>query len=238
MAAFREHVSVSGLLGLSYGLGTSLLLGFTPVQGALAGWLTAVAGMLPDLDSDRGRPVRELFGILAAVAPLLLVGRVLAWTGMRNDTETVMILLVVMYLAIRYGLAWLVNTFSVHRGMFHSLPAMIIAAEVTYLGYPSELTTVKLLMGGGVAVGFFSHLLLDEMYSVQLNGIRVRFKKSWGTAIKLVGERMMPNVITYALLLTLTYAMLSDAGLIRPKTPQQPAALPHADAGGDTGVLR
>lgn len=131
---------------------------------------------------------------------------------MRNDTETVMILLVVMYLGIRYGLAWLVSTFSVHRGMFHSIPAMLIAAEITYLGYPSELTTVKLLMAGGVAVGFFSHLLLDEMYSVQLNGVRVRFKKSWGTAIKLVGERMAPNVITYAILLTLTYAMLSDAG--------------------------
>jgi hypothetical protein len=219
MAAYREHITVSTLLGAGYGLGAIFALGFTPIQGALAAWLTALGGMLPDLDSDSGRPVREMFGLVAAIAPLALVGRIIGWLGLRSDTEIVMLLIVVMYMAIRYGGMALVNAVSVHRGMFHSFPAMAIAAETTYLCYPSELTTVKLLMACGTAVGFFSHLLLDEMYSVQWAGVRIKLKKSAGSAMKLFGKPFVPNVVTYSILMVLTYAMLVDAGLIQPKEP-------------------
>jgi hypothetical protein len=219
MAAYREHITVSTLLGAGYGLGATFVLGFTPIQGALAAWLTALGGMLPDLDSDSGRPVREMFGLVAAIAPLALVGRLIGWLGLPSDTEVVMLLIVAMYMAIRYGGKALVNAVSVHRGMFHSFPAMAIAAEATYLCYPSELTTVKLLMACGTAVGFFSHLLLDEMYSVQWAGVRLKLKKSAGSAMKLFGKPFVPNVVTYSILMVLTYAMLVDAGLIQPKQP-------------------
>ncbi len=58
MAAYREHITFSTMLGVGYGLGATFALGFTPAQGALAAWLTALGGMLPDLDSESGRPVR------------------------------------------------------------------------------------------------------------------------------------------------------------------------------------
>ncbi|MBX3437597.1 MAG: metal-dependent hydrolase [Planctomycetaceae bacterium] len=219
MAAYREHITVSTILGAGYGLGATLALGFTPAQGALAGWFTALGGMLPDLDSETGRPVREMFGLVAAIAPLALVGRVIGWFGLPGDQETVILLIVMMYLAIRYGGAWLVGSLSVHRGMFHSFPAMVIAAEIAYLAYPSQLTTVKLLMACGTAVGFFSHLMLDEMYSVQWAGVRIKLKKSAGSAMKLFGKPFVPNVVTYSILSVLTYAMLVDAGLIEPRDP-------------------
>ena len=46
MAGYREHISVSGVLGVFYGVGSVLVFEFSPVQGALAGVLTWVAGML------------------------------------------------------------------------------------------------------------------------------------------------------------------------------------------------
>jgi len=213
MAAYREHITVSTMLGIGYGLGATFALDFTPAQGALAAWLTALGGMLPDLDSESGRP---------AVAPLALVGRVIGWLGLPNDLEITMLLIVVMYLAIRYGGASIIGAVSVHRGMFHSLPAMVIAAEITYLCYPSDLTTVKLLMASGTATGFFSHLLLDEMYSVQWAGVRIKLKKSAGTAMKMFGKRFIPNVVTYSILAVLSYAMLVDADIIQPKSPVSP----------------
>ncbi|RLS56622.1 MAG: metal-dependent hydrolase [Planctomycetota bacterium] len=219
MAAFREHVIFSSLLGVSYGAVASLGLHFTPVQGALAAVMTGVAGMLPDLDLDHGKPARELFGLLAAVAPLLLVGRILQWLHLPADRETVMLAIVVLYMLIRYQLAFLVAKFCVHRGMFHSIPALIIAAELAYLTYPSESTKVKLLVGTGVALGFFSHLLLDEIYSVEIDGLKVGLKKSSGTAIKMFGEAFWPNVVAFAMAATLSYATLQDAGLIR-EAPQ------------------
>lgn len=227
MASFREHVAFSGLLGVGYGFGALLVFDFTPQQSALAGCLAGMGGMLPDLDAPTGKPGQEIFGLTAAVVPLVMIGRVLHWTGLPADTETVMLLLVAMYFAVRYGLAWVVKKVSVHRGMFHSIPATIIAAELTYLAFPSQLTTVKLLMAGGIAVGFFSHLLLDEVYAVSWRGPIPQLKRSFGTAIKFVGRTFAPTAFTYGVLATLTLAMFQDAGLISP--PQNLSTPPMAD---------
>jgi len=215
MAAFREHVIFSSGLGVVYGVSAWYGLGFTPVQAALSAVMTGVAGMLPDLDLDHGRPAQELFGLLAGVAPLLLVGRVLQWLHLPNDREMVMLGMVALYALIRYVLSRVIPYLSVHRGMFHSIPALLIAAELAYLSYPTDVIRVKLLVAAGVALGFFSHLLLDEIYSVELSGAKVGLKKSSGTAIKMFGEAFFPNVFTFALAGTLTYVSLMDAGLIR-----------------------
>ena len=212
MANFREHITVSGMLGLGYGLGSVVAFEFNPLQGLLAACFTGVSGMLPDLDSDNGRPVREMFGLLGAVAPLLLVNRVTAFFGLPGDPETVMLVVIALYLAIKYGGATLVSRLSVHRGMFHSLPALIIAAEAVYLAYPGPRASVKLLMAGGVAVGFLSHLLLDELYSVEMKGSRLRLKQSSGTALKWSGNEFFPNVFAFTLMATLSYAVLLEEG--------------------------
>ena len=220
MAAFREHVVFSSGLGVVYGASAWYGLGFTPVQATLSAVMTAVAGMLPDLDLDHGRPAQELFGLLAGVAPLLLIGRVLQWLHLPNDREMVMLGMVVLYVLIRYVLSRVIPYLSVHRGMFHSIPALLIAAELAYLTYPTTVIRVKLLVAAGVALGFFSHLLLDEIYSVDLSGVKVGLKKSSGTALKMFGEAFLPNVFSFALAGTLTYASLMDAGLIRDTTQE------------------
>jgi hypothetical protein len=220
MASFQQHITFSSLLGAGYGAAAYLGLEFTPVQAALAGCLTAVGGMLPDLDAPTGRPGREIFGLTAAVAPLVLIGRVLHWTGLPNDPETIMLLLVGMYFAVRYGAALIVHRLSTHRGMFHSIPAMLISGELVYLGYPGDTIPIKLLMAGGVTLGFFSHLFLDEVYSVDFKQGLPSLKKSSGTAIKMYGPAFAPNVVTYALFGALSYAVLVDADLI--KEPDAP----------------
>jgi membrane-bound metal-dependent hydrolase YbcI (DUF457 family) len=226
VAAFREHIAFSSLLGIGYGTAASTLLGFTPTEGALAGFLAGVGGMLPDLDLPTGRPGQEVFAITAAIAPLVLIGHVLKWTGLPADAETMMLLMLIMYFIIRYGLAWLVDKLSIHRGMFHSIPAMFIAAEIAYLVYPSRFPTVKVLMGCGVALGFFSHLFLDEVYSVTWNGALPQLKKSFGTAIKFGSPALAPVLFTYALLAALTFVIGEQTGIIGPPVP--PATMPYA----------
>ncbi len=211
MAGYREHISVSGFLGVCYGVGTTFALGFTPVQGALAGILTWIAGMLPDLDSQTGKPVREIFGLIAAVTPFVMMRHLLDWAG---DAEGGMLLAVLLYAAIRYGGAMLLGKVAVHRGMFHSIPALLISAELVFLGYKSDSISVKLLMSGGVALGFFSHLVLDEMYSVEWTGLRLKLNKAAGSALKLVGNSFVPNVVAYALLSLLTYVTLVSVGIL------------------------
>jgi hypothetical protein len=88
-------------------------------------------------------------------------------------------------------------------------------------------------MAGGVALGFFSHLLLDEVYSVQWSGVRLKLKKSAGSALKFFGDAPIPNMITYLLLIGLSYLMLTHAGIIAapprlPGVPLQAQQVPAA----------
>jgi hypothetical protein len=84
VANYQTHITVSGALGAGYGVAAVYAAGFSPVHAALAGCLTGIAGMLPDLDSESGRPVREIFGVVAAVAPLVLMNRLESWGGSRD----------------------------------------------------------------------------------------------------------------------------------------------------------
>jgi membrane-bound metal-dependent hydrolase YbcI (DUF457 family) len=176
--------------------------------------------MLPDLDADGGKPVREIFGLLGAVVPLVAIRHLIRWCG---SVDGVVLSAIIIYALTRYGGAAVLKRLSVHRGMFHSIPALIIAAELMFLAYVSDSIAVKCLMAGGVAIGFLSHLLLDELYSVQWSGLRLKLSKSAGSAFKMTSSRLIPNVFAYATLMFLTWLTLIDVGLIRePDSLQSP----------------
>lgn len=227
MASFREHISVSSMLGIGFGVVSGTALGYSPAEAAVAGVLTGIGGMLPDLDSPTARPGQEIFSLTAAIVPLVMVGHVLKWSQLPATTEVMILLMIGMYVTIRYGLATLVTKVSVHRGMFHSLPAMMIAAEIIYLVYPNPAPFVKLLMGGGVALGFLSHLMLDEVYSIGWSGPIPKLKKSFGTALKWGSANLGPTIFTWGLLLVTTLFVGEQSGIIGP--PVQDDATRIAD---------
>lgn len=211
MAAYREHITVSGILGVAYAFASVFLFGYSLVQAAIVTVLTWVAGMLPDLDSESGRPIRELSGVVAAFVPLILLQNAQA-VGIRGDRA--LLFAIVTYGVVKYGGAFLLGKLTVHRGMFHSIPALLIAAELTFLAYHSDELRVRVLMAVGVGIGFLSHLVLDEMYSVQWDGVKVRLAKSSGSAMKFFGPEALPNGIAMGLLLFLSYATLVESGVV------------------------
>jgi hypothetical protein len=74
---------------------------------------------------------------------------------------------------------------------------------MTYLCYPSRSHALRVVMAMAVMVGFFSHLLLDEICSVDLRGARVN--KAFGTAIKLWAPSPWSTLGMYALLSYLSW---------------------------------
>lgn len=223
MAGYKEHISVSGLLGIGYGTVSAYFFGFTPTQGILSGVLCWIGGMLPDLDSETGRPMKELFSLTAAVASFVAM-RSMIRVG--ADPDTAILFAVITYAVVRYGGSWVLGKFAVHRGMFHSIPALIIAGESVFLTYSSESYAVKFLMAGGISLGFLSHLVLDEVYSVERKGVILRLKKSSGSALKWFGNGLFGNAVAYAILLTMTYISLVESGVLVP--PQQVAPTQQA----------
>lgn len=208
MAGFRTHITVSTACGIAYGWYGSAQLGLPMPTCLLAGGLCSVSGMLPDLDSDSGVPARETKNFAAAVIPMLAFQR-LHMNGL--SVEQMALAGAPLYLFIRFGLGSILNRITVHRGMFHSIPALLIAAMVAFLICDTGLTTVRFFKAGGVALGFFSHLLLDEIWSINLSQSGPMIKKSFGTAIKLFGPTAAGNSAAYGTLIFTSLLVFQDA---------------------------
>lgn len=208
MAAFREHVTFSTVLGVGYCVGLKGL-GYEAPHCLLAGGLCGLAGMLPDLDSDSGKPVKELFGFLATVSSLIFFHRL----G-EGDLEFRLLLAAGLYLFIRFGFSYLFKQLTVHRGMCHSIPAALIAAMTTYLVFGNMDHRGALAMAGGVFLGFCSHLVLDEIYAVQFTGVKVKLNQFAGSALKFTSKSLPATLVCWTLVAVLGYRIGVNSGVL------------------------
>ena len=210
MAGFTTHITTSCTLGAGYAaLGAWHGL---PIEASIvAGCLCGVGGMLPDIDSDSGVPLRETMSFFAAVAPMMLVDRFqhFGW-----NYEQMVLAGAASYSVVRFGLAKILKRFTVHRGMFHSIPALLIFTGVAFLVSGSSNLHLRYFKAGGVFLGVLSHLMLDEIYSIEWSGGRWRFKKSFGTAIKLWGDDLWGNFSVYWKLALVVVMILSEPSVM------------------------
>jgi hypothetical protein len=207
MASYRGHLTLSSVLGAAYGGWAAYQWQFDWGDVFLGAGLTTLGGVLPDLDSDSGVPVRELFGLSAAVVSLV------AYPHIREQgftLEQTLALLGGLYLFIRYGLSRVFRHWTVHRGMFHSIPAMLIAGLITYLALRVGGSIIRLYLAGGVMLGFLSHLVLDELYSVDFMGMGIRLNRYAGSALKLFSASFRATLVCYLLLGSLGYLAWKD----------------------------
>jgi membrane-bound metal-dependent hydrolase YbcI (DUF457 family) len=224
MADFKTHITTSCVLGGGYAcLGAYYGL---PIEAALvAGGLCGVGGMLPDIDSDSGVPVRETMGFAAAVTPMLLVDR---FQQLGLNYEQMVLAGGASYLFVRFGIAKLLMRFTVHRGMFHSIPALLIFTGLAFLICGSSNLHLRYFKAVGVFIGAMSHLMLDEIYAVEWSGGRWRFKKSFGTALKLWGDSLWGNFSTYSKLAAVVVLILSEPSIMERYGALSPIVIDNA----------
>ncbi len=209
MADFKTHITGSTLVGI--GIGAAGVSYGIPIQSCLlAGGLCSVSGILPDLDSDSGVPYRESVAFISAFVPMLLINRFesLGWTR-----ESIVLACAILYIGIRFGVANVFRRYTVHRGMWHSIPAAASVGLIAFLVTDHRHLELRLYWTIAAVSGFLVHLLLDELYSVDFRGVRL--KKSFGTALKFWSTRgMWPNISTYGKLAILLLLAWSDPMLM------------------------
>lgn len=194
MANFQTHITTSSVLGVAYGV-VGVVLGVPITSAVIGGGLCSLAGMLPDLDSGSGIPVRETTNLAAAIAPILLLDR---FTTMGLGHEEMVVAAGGVYLLIRFVVARAFKNYTVHRGMWHSVPAAFIAAAIGFMLCSCNSNYLQWYKAIAVFLGFMSHLVLDELNSLEVRRGRLRIKKSFGTAIKFWSRRSWwANVSTY-----------------------------------------
>ena len=183
MADFKTHAAVgivgSGMLA-TLALATEIVPRGDLISLAFAGTFGSV---LPDIDLQNSRASRALFtmsGIFLAFAVLFNF----AWQY--SIAEMWIVWLFTLFL-VRVVIQALFHRFARHRGIFHSVLAAVlfgfIGAAMFYHVFKSDPIHAW-LAGVFVFYGYIIHLVLDEIYSVDFTGIRV--KRSFGTALKLI----------------------------------------------------
>lgn len=181
MASFPVHLSIAMATG---GIcATSLLVAglASPHEVILYFSLATVGGVSPDLDSDNSRPLRigfELFSLFAASLFMFNLGT-------RLSVMELCLAWIVVFFTLRYGLFYMFTHFTVHRGIFHSVPAAFFIGFLTsiVLDQLSGIPPLQAWIAGAFATGgYLVHLILDEIYSIDLYGAQI--KHSFGTAFK------------------------------------------------------
>jgi len=241
MANFNTHVAVAflGSGGVATAATSYQLINWTEIPWFV--FLGTIGGLLPDIDSDNSKQVKVLFLLLAISSALTLLteGRILQGVLPIASMDqlicqalslelirlleqlsqyclpfSLIIIALISFLVVRYALFNLFKSLTVHRGVFHSILAAVFFALLTtcishhFIGQ-NRLTAWT--SGAFIGIGFIIHLLLDELFSVDVANARI--KKSFGTAFKLFAYR---NLSSSALMLLCTLYLYSQTPSIQP----------------------
>lgn len=148
---------------------------------AVATLIGTAGSLLPDIDSDNSTPVKMGFNLLAIVVVFAVLNH---WRGQLSFVA-MLITWAVGYALVRYGVFWAFARVTVHRGVIHSVPFMAVLGLalvcINFYGFGSS-AFISWFYGGMLFLGSMVHLLLDEIYSVNLLGLKM--KRSSGTAMK------------------------------------------------------
>ncbi|SDM81590.1 LexA-binding, inner membrane-associated putative hydrolase [Franzmannia pantelleriensis] len=186
MADFRTHLSVAAGGGalLAHGGWQAGLWGGVESLPLVA--LVTLGGILPDIDADHSRAIRLIFNLLAVLA--VVAGALLLQH--RLTPGELLVACGSLYLTVRYVAGMIFARFTVHRGSWHSLMAGALCGLITTAlsyGLLQQSPDMAWTFGVALGLGYVIHLLLDELYSVDLVGARI--KRSFGTALKLCSLR-------------------------------------------------
>ena len=207
MASFTVHSSVAAIVS---GLAASALVAMNAVDiqlGLLLWALGLFGGILPDIDSDTSKPVHWLFNALGVGASVLA----LVWSYPVWPLWAVWLAMAAAFVLVRPLLMTAFFRLTVHRGVFHSLLAAVFCGFTAILVSFHVLGLTALtswLAGAFVCGGFIVHLLLDEFYSVDFNGLS--FKASFGTAIKPLSIKNWPGSLAMMVLCVAAWQWMPD----------------------------
>lgn len=186
MANFATHIGagtvVSGALAV-FTLAADVVAPENLVAVTMAGVLGSV---LPDIDLRDSRPSRLMFAGLAVFFSFAVLFNVAA----KYSIAEMLIVWLGTLVLVRYGLHAIFHRLSIHRGIWHSLLAgafSSVATAVVFYHVLGRHEGVAWLAAGFMMAGFLTHLILDEMYSVDVMDTRI--KASFGTALKLIDTR-------------------------------------------------
>ena len=201
MASYKAHMAFGVLTAVVWCI-VALLLSIVSIWFIPFVFIATIIGaFLPDLDSDTGFPLKILLTVFSIVG-----GLIVAWITIHSENSSPLLIggyALISILFIYFGIGGIFKKITRHRGIFHSVPAVLLSFLVTLslMDYFPVESKVKMVLSLGVGIGYLCHLILDELYSiVNLGGMPFIPKKSIGTALKFYSKNWKINLGIYALI--------------------------------------
>jgi hypothetical protein len=205
MANYKQHLSGGIILGTVCMLLAIFSLSFTIVNGFTVFVLVTLGSLLPDIDCDTSKPVQLLFEILGILIPIIILKK---YFSNEVNVENIIFLLVTGYIFVRFGASVFFKKLTVHRGIIHSIPAAVIAGGTVFFLFYNSTFYCRFVYTLSCAGGFLLHLIMDEIWSVDLANVRI--KNSFGTALSLKSDSRGTTLIAYlVIILMATYTWLN-----------------------------
>ena len=205
MANFSTHLKASIISSatLSSVVLSIKLVPLTQVFGLFI--LGCLAGLIPDLDSDKSRSLHSLFTIFALVISTFIV------TSYNFESlAEIWLTLLLLYGLIMLVVKPIFERFTVHRGSFHSIAAVMLVTTTTvnlslWLQFSMIFSTLAAIY---VLVGTMTHLILDECCSVDIDNREL--KASFGSALKLIDTRYITATLFQCIFIVLNIYVLRN----------------------------
>jgi hypothetical protein len=193
------HIEVaalgSGMLS-SACLGSELI---TPSEAIMLWLAGTLGGILPDVDSDNSTSLKIVFNIIS----LGFIGLIFVFMHLRFTTLVIWGSCILVYCLINVVVRPIFESATIHRGIFHTvITGLLFSITMINLSfyYGNQSAFFSWTIGLFVLFGFFIHLILDEISSVDIANNKI--KRSFGTAFKLFEYKNL-FLSTIVILLTL-----------------------------------
>lgn len=207
MAGFNTHVAGGIAVGGISAVAAVQIFNLGLIPTIAVAIMGTVGGLLPDLDSDSGKPIALIFGAISILIPALMLEKLPVTK--QFSPEFLVSYFVISYLIINIFICNIIKKITHHRGICHSLPFAVLMGELGYLLFLPSGKDLALLIGISLFSGSLVHLLLDELHAISFHYFIIpKFKNSFGSAIKLKTDSFVATSVIYVLVILTGYFIM------------------------------
>jgi len=212
MASFNTHLVGGVVVGSAFFSISLYSFNLDMIQSFAIFTMGVLGGILPDLDSDSGKPLALISGSVSVLIPLLLLSK-LSRINITSP-EFVISYFVFVYFIINYIICGIIKKITIHRGIMHSIPFSFLVAEFAYILFITSGKNVATMASLAMFFGCIIHLILDELNSIKFKfGFIPVLSQSSGTAFKLYTKGIFTNIFMLCAILLTTWLIFSNIHL-------------------------
>ena len=205
MSNFKTHFSFGLSIAMTFAICSVYFLStnFSLSIGIFLAFLTG--SILPDLDIKHSKPSKIISLILSFLVTIYTFSFVKEFFASANKLSFLVSILfsILLGLFLYFLIPYLIKNYTIHRGIFHSTPAIFFVFFFTYFLISRYSKNLALHLSIAISSGYFLHLLIDE-----LNGLKNRKRKK--SVFKIRGENSISTFIIYILILILFIYFIID----------------------------